>query len=336
MAVWDDDEVVLLAHLLGDGSLRRAGSRSATPASTRRTWRAVTEAARDVRHHRRRGTSTPPLVCTTLRLPAPFRLTHGRRNPIAAWLDELGLFGLPQPREVRARVGLPPAQGPDRACSSGTSGPPTARVTVNQDGRGGRVYYASTSRRLVDDVARLLLRFGISTRIRAGPQGRLPRRLARSTSTAPTTSCASSDEIGVHGARGEQAAALLDDRCGPSGRTPTSTPFPAEVWDRVREVLAEQGMTHRELRRGDGHAVLRHRRCGSTPRAASGWPGRRACSTTPSSTCSPPTTSSGTRSSSIEPVGEEQVFDATVLGTPQLRRRTGSPSTTRSSRTPTW
>ena len=27
-------------------------------------------------------------------MPAPFRLTHGRRNPIAAWLDGLGLFGL--------------------------------------------------------------------------------------------------------------------------------------------------------------------------------------------------------------------------------------------------
>src|SRR5437762_1161666 len=30
---------------------------------------------------------------TTLRLPAPYRLTHGKRNPIAAWLDRLGLFG---------------------------------------------------------------------------------------------------------------------------------------------------------------------------------------------------------------------------------------------------
>ena len=39
-------------------------------------------------------------------------------------------------------------------------------VTVDKNGRGGRVYYASTSRRLVDDLSRLLLRFGISTRIR--------------------------------------------------------------------------------------------------------------------------------------------------------------------------
>ncbi|MFC5112042.1 hypothetical protein [Kibdelosporangium philippinense] len=27
-------------------------------------------------------------------MPAPYRLTHGKRNPIAAWLDEFGLFGL--------------------------------------------------------------------------------------------------------------------------------------------------------------------------------------------------------------------------------------------------
>ena len=31
---------------------------------------------------------------TTLRLPAPYRLARGRRNPIAEWLDGLGLFGL--------------------------------------------------------------------------------------------------------------------------------------------------------------------------------------------------------------------------------------------------
>ena len=30
---------------------------------------------------------------TTLRLPAPYRLARGKRNPIAAWLDSSGLFG---------------------------------------------------------------------------------------------------------------------------------------------------------------------------------------------------------------------------------------------------
>src|SRR5258708_26442042 len=32
--------------------------------------------------------------CTSLRLPAPYRVARGKRNPIAEWLDDLGLFGL--------------------------------------------------------------------------------------------------------------------------------------------------------------------------------------------------------------------------------------------------
>ena len=35
----------------------------------------------------------PAARVTTLRLPAPYRLARGKRNPIAAWLDGLGLFG---------------------------------------------------------------------------------------------------------------------------------------------------------------------------------------------------------------------------------------------------
>src|SRR6202043_2951348 len=36
----------------------------------------------------------PAARCTTLRLSSPHHTTHGRRNPIAAWLDSMGLFGL--------------------------------------------------------------------------------------------------------------------------------------------------------------------------------------------------------------------------------------------------
>ena len=89
----DDDEVVLLAHLLGDGSfVRRQPIRYASIDEA--NLAAVTEAAR-----RRFGITAvrddyPAARVTTLRLPAPYHLTHGRRNPIAAWLDQDGLFGL--------------------------------------------------------------------------------------------------------------------------------------------------------------------------------------------------------------------------------------------------
>ncbi|HEY2175731.1 MAG TPA: replicative DNA helicase, partial [Mycobacteriales bacterium] len=92
MTVWDDEKAVLLGHLIGDGSfVERQPLRYASIDEA--NLRAVTTAAlhfgvvavRDDYEAAR---------CTTLRLRAPFPLTHGKRNPIAAWLDELGLFGL--------------------------------------------------------------------------------------------------------------------------------------------------------------------------------------------------------------------------------------------------
>ena len=89
----DEDEIVLLAHMLGDGSfVKRQPIRYASIDEANLS--AVGEAAS------RRFGITPKrddyaaARVTTLRLPAPFHLTHGKRNPIAAWLDEDGLFGL--------------------------------------------------------------------------------------------------------------------------------------------------------------------------------------------------------------------------------------------------
>src|SRR4029453_15447071 len=96
---------------------------------------------------------------------SPVRCPHGRRNPIVEWLDSVGVYGLRSHEKFvpegifhvsKRQIGL----FLKHIWATGGS------VTVNKSGRGGRVYYASTSRRLVDDLSRLLLRFGISTRVR--------------------------------------------------------------------------------------------------------------------------------------------------------------------------
>lgn len=87
-----DAEVILLAHMIGDGSfVKRQPIRYASIDEENLT--AVAAAARHFGITAVRDEYAAARV-TTLRLPAPFRLTHGARNPIAAWLDELGLFGL--------------------------------------------------------------------------------------------------------------------------------------------------------------------------------------------------------------------------------------------------
>jgi replicative DNA helicase len=264
MTVWEDEKVILLGHLIGDGSfVKRQPIRYASIDEA--NLRAVTTAAlhfgivaiRDEYEAAR---------CTTLRLRAPFPLTHGKRNPIAAWLDELGVFGM---RSHEKFVPEPVFCLPKKQISLflrhlwATDG----SVTVNKSGRGGRVYYASTSRRLVDDVSRLLLRFGISSRIR-----RTRKSGYRDGWTLDIGGCDDQrrflNEIGVHGARGEAAERLLgivrDVKVGVKADT-----IPAEVWNRVQTVLEERGVSHRafaaaigssmDLSRWSKHALSRER-----------------------------------------------------------------------------
>jgi replicative DNA helicase len=157
-----DEEVILLAHMIGDGScVERQPTRYAS--IDEENLAAVGRAARHFRVTAVRDDHAAPRV-TTLRLPAPYRLTHGKRNPIAAWLDTLGLFGK---RSYEKFVPAPIFSAPNdqvalflhHLCATDGSVRWDAKI------RQGRIYYASTSRRLIDDVAQLLLRLGIFSRI---------------------------------------------------------------------------------------------------------------------------------------------------------------------------
>ncbi|MGH3455891.1 MAG: LAGLIDADG family homing endonuclease, partial [Nocardioidaceae bacterium] len=208
---WDEDEVVLLAHLIGDGSfVRRQPIRYASIDEA--NLAAVGDAAA------RRFGITPvrddyaAARVTTLRLPAPYRLTHGKRNPIAAWLDGLGLFDL---------------RSHEKFVPDGVFGLPKCQValflrhlwatdgSVRWDDKVGqaRVYYASTSRRLVDDVARLLLRCHVFSRIK-----RVTKKGYRDSwhlyiygSDNQKRFC---EEIGVHGRRAASVSEILEQLDG--------------------------------------------------------------------------------------------------------------------------
>ncbi|TKJ26485.1 replicative DNA helicase [Blastococcus sp. CCUG 61487] len=253
MTVWEEEKVTLLAHLIGDGSfVKRQPLRYAS--IDEENLRAVTHAALHFGVVAVRD-DYAAARCTTLRLRAPFPLTHGRRNPIAEWLDDLGLFGL---RSHEKFVPEPVFCLPKKQIAMflrhlwATDG----SVTLNENGRGGRVYYASTSRALVDDASRLLLRFGISSRIR-----RVKKSGYRDGWTLDISGCDDQrrflGEIGVHGARGEAAERLLEIVREQSGNTNVDT-IPTQVWERVRDVLAERGMSHRAFAAAMGSAF-----CGS-------------------------------------------------------------------------
>ena len=253
VADWEDSKVILLAHLIGDGSfVKRQPLRYAS--IDEQNLEAVTKAALAFGVAAVRD-DYPAARCTTLRLRAPFRLTHGKRNPIAEWLDGLGLFGLRShekfvPQDVFC---LPKEQ---IALFIRHLWATDGSVTVNKNQRGGRIYYGSTSRRLIDDVSRLLLRFGVQTRVRSVRKGEYRRNYTLDISGVDSQR-RFLQEIGVHGDRGVAAATLLDIVRGLTANTNVDT-VPKQVWDDVREEMSAQGMTTREFQ-----SALGTQYCGS-------------------------------------------------------------------------
>ena len=309
LKTWEDDKVVLLAHMLGDGSfVKRQPIRYAS--IDEQNLGAVTKAAMVFGVAAVRD-DYPAARCTTLRLHAPFPVGHGKRNPIAEWLDELALFGL---RSHEKFVPEPIFHVSKRQIALfirhiwATDG----SVTVNQNGESGRVYYASTSRRLVDDLSRLLLRFGISTRTHVTKKSGY-----RDGYTIDVSGVNDQrrflQEIGVHGDRSVPAGRLLEIIRNKSANTNVDT-VPLQVWDRVKEVMIEKGVTHRGFQAAMGSAY-----CGSTM-----WkpaPSRerlgRVADVLDDADLELMAVNDVLWDSvvSIEPDGVEEVYDATVLGT---------------------
>jgi replicative DNA helicase len=184
-------------------------------------------------------------------------------------------------------------------------------VTVDEDGRGGQVRYASTSRRLVDDISLLLLRFGISTRIQAAT--------AKSCRQLWTIDIAGADdqkrflgEIGIHGEGSVNVAALLLALAETKANTDVDT-GPADVWRKVRSVLLGKGMTHLEFASAitassGGSTAQRH----APSRARLG----RVAAVLDDQDLELEATNDVCWDSVVEirPDGVEEVFDATVVG----------------------
>jgi replicative DNA helicase len=306
---WPEPEVVMLAHLLGDGSFVR--DQPIRYASVdERNLAAVTEAARHFGATAVRDTDAAARRAG-LRLPAPDRRDRADRNPIAAWLDELGLFGL---RGDDTFV-------PDQVFS--LPKPQIASFIHHLWGTGGcvrwddergqaRIYYASTNARIVDQLALLMLRFGIQTSIAAAPDAghRDGYRLCIRGSDDQLRFLR---EIGVHGERSRGAEICLARLVGRK-RNPNRDAVPKEVWTRVRAALTDQGTPHRQLATAT-----------STQSRAS-TPGRHSPDRQRLAKVAAVLDDAGLEIQAtndmywdevvgIESVGMQRVYDATVLGT---------------------
>jgi replicative DNA helicase len=251
--LWDDDELVLLAHLLGAGRIGPIGVKYATADSANKA--VVEETA-----HRLFGITVSGKVLgrtSQLWLPSPYRLTPGRRHPVRNWLEPLGLWGsrahdkfIPEPlfglTDVQIALFLRHLWATDGSIT----------CSRNNRGRVVRIYYASASRALVDGVRRLLLRLDIRSRVSQARKSGY-RDAWHLTVTGVQDMTRFLQVVGCHGQRGEAIpevlAALSTIRPNPNVDL-----VPWEVAEAVRASALRSGVTHRQLAQALGEGY-----CGS-------------------------------------------------------------------------
>ncbi len=253
-----EPEVALLGHLIGDGCTLPSHAIQYT-SKDRDLAELVASLATDVFGDAVRPRIEAERTWFQVYLPSSKHLTHRVRNPIAQWLDDLGVFGL---RSWEKHV--PPkvfAQPPELIATF-------LRHLWSTDGclhaSAGKHYpvirYDSTSERLSRDVQSLLLRLGINARtfpVSMGSKGRTNYRLEVQGrgDAIRFLNC-----VSAVGARKRRA--WVDILEWFEGRTENTNreALPKEVWRSVViPAMEAQGLTTRALQ-----ARIETRYCGST------------------------------------------------------------------------
>jgi replicative DNA helicase len=307
----DPDELVLLAHLIGEGTIIARQPVHYTSADAANLDAVEKAAWTRFGIRARRVADARSSVTTQLYLPSPHRLTHGRRNPIAAWLDELGLwdrrswekrlpdvvFGLADDQVRTFLHHLWATDGCLHLRGGGARGPKVS------------LYYATSSPGLARDVQLLLLRLGLRSRIRRNSSTVRDGYQVWIYGTEQQRRFLI--DVGVHGARGDLVTPALEALEG-TRSNPNVDVLPREIWKRVRARRTELGMSERAFQ-----AAIRTGYCGSSlyRSAPSRERLRRIAGVLEDASLEALATDDLTWDEivDIELIGEQPVYDATVL-----------------------
>jgi len=252
-----EDELALLGHLIGDGcTLPRHAIQYTT--NEYKLAQSVADLSRKVF-----GKAVRPRVRRERRwfqvyLSAVERLTHGKRNPVAGWLYELGVFGL---RSYEKRV-------PDAVFAQPPHGIATfLRHLWATDGcvwfggptNAANVYYATSSSRLAHDVQTLLLRLKINARVSRHDNDARGRPQFHVTVSGGADLVEFLELVGALGAAKRGHASSILEHFRDRVRNPNRDLIPKEAWrDLVVPAMARSGMTAREMQ-----AAIDTNYCGS-------------------------------------------------------------------------
>ncbi|MCH2043507.1 MAG: replicative DNA helicase [Saprospiraceae bacterium] len=239
----DENKLIVLAHLIGDGSYLKGQPLRYTTAteSHSEVVRSAAQKAFGVtvnRHESKKGT-WHQLV---------FSGNGNRWRPagINAWFREIGIF---DQRSVEKQI-------PDCVfqlnneqlalflrhlwATDGTIFTPKTENTSS------RINFATNSRILAEDVAQLLLRFSIVARIRTVNQGEHYKPMYSVEISGTPQQLEFLDKIGAFGAKEEQAIRLYKYLKNKKSNTNADT-IPTQIFDLVKDKMKEQGISQRKI-----------------------------------------------------------------------------------------
>ena len=305
---WTEGRLGLLAHLIGDGCVLRNQPVHYTSSDEANLDFVEGAAAAEFGITPRRVAQK---TWWHTHLPAPYRCTQGRHNPLHIWLRELGIDNL-RSYEKRVPEALYAAGDNEIAIFLRHLWATDGSVWNPQGTSVPKAYYSSSSRQLADGVARLLGRLGIVARIREVSKTGYKTSYHVIIADGPSlrTFCR---DVGVHGRRGETALQLLAALEDKSANTNADT-VPIEVWNLVKTERLRAGLTERQFQ-----AAIGTHYCGSA--LYKSCPSRERLLRCATALNSPVLEAAATtdifwdRIKSIEPLGPCPVFDATVKGT---------------------
>ncbi|HMN30233.1 MAG TPA: replicative DNA helicase, partial [Caldilineaceae bacterium] len=254
-----ENELALLGHLIGDGCTL---PRHSVQYTTREHDLAVCVAglAKNLFGDAVEPKISPERGWYQVYIAATERLARGKRNPVAAWLDELGIFGL------RSHEKFVPSKVFQQAESGValflrhlwvTDG--CIRMTYGKKPRPA-IYYASSSERLAQDVQSLLLRLGINARVASSSQGQKGRTQFHVTVSGQADVYAFMTQIGTVGAYRE--ASLLAIGSWNANRTANTNRdvIPDDIW----RLYAVPAMQRQQLSTRQMQAQLGNQYCGTS------------------------------------------------------------------------
>lgn len=224
------DELTLLAHLLGDGCVLPRQPIHYTSADTQNLV-AVENAAQKL------FGITPRRVRQKnwwhSYLPSPYRLTRGKHHPVTDWYARLGIKPV---RSYEKRIPQAVFAADSKSIQLFLHHLWATDGNISWKKLPGRkpaaaIYYASSSRGLAEDVQHLLLRLGIWSSVRAVAQGTHRPQYHVHIQSAPVQ-LKFLELVGSYGARGtivpELRQALRD-----IAPLPNTDTIPQEVWQLV-------------------------------------------------------------------------------------------------------